>query len=75
MTSERICCLFCLAYTLYFTAYTFPRLHRSLQYFTSSQLLRHFLRLVNGRPHVAQIFVSFGSWRWVLLTLLILAST
>jgi hypothetical protein len=36
------------------------RWHFSPQYFTASQLLRHFLRYSKGSPHVAQILV--GSW-------------
>jgi hypothetical protein len=36
------------------------RWHFSPQYFTSSQLARHFLRYSNGRPQVVQILV--GSW-------------
>jgi hypothetical protein len=43
---------------------------RSLQYLTSSQLLRHFLRIVNGLPQVAQILVALGSWLLVLLMIL-----
>src|ERR1700694_1293006 len=35
-----------------------PRLHRSLQYRTSSHVFSHFLRQANESPHAGQVFVG-----------------
>jgi hypothetical protein len=44
-----------------------PPWQRAEQYFTASHCFSHFLRQVNGRPHLAQIFCGKCGFLWAIL--------